>query len=151
MAGGRFQGKVALVTGGARGIGRATCERLGREGCAVVVTDCVDDEGEAVAKSIRDSEGRATYVHLDVSSEENWRAALAETVKVFGRLDVLVNNAGIARLEDLETETLEGYTKVIEINQLGVWLGMKTCIEQLKKTRGSIINVSSIYGAGGGN
>ena len=151
MAGGRFQGKVALVTGGARGIGKATCERLGREGCAVVVTDCIDVEGEAVAKSIRDSEGRALYVHLDVSSEDAWRQAVATTLKAFGRLDVLVNNAGIAHLEDLETETVEGYTKLIEVNQLGVWLGMKACIAELKKSRGSIINVSSIYGAGGGN
>jgi len=148
---GRFSGKVALVTGGARGIGKATCERLGREGCAVAVTDCIDDEGEAVAKSIRDTEGRAIYLHLDVSSENAWREVVARVVSAFGRIDVLVNNAGIARLEDVETETLEGYSKLISVNQTGVWLGMKSCIEQLKKAKGAIINVSSIYGAGGGN
>ncbi len=147
----RFQGKVALVTGGARGIGKATCERFAREGCAVVVTDFLDDEGEAVAKSIRDGEGRAAYVHLDVRSEAEWNKAVARTREAFGRLDVLVNNAGIARLEDVEQETLEGYKQLIEINQIGVWLGMKTCIAELKKARGSIINVSSIYGASGGN
>ncbi len=76
---------------------------------------------------------------------------MARTREAFGRLDVLVNNAGIARLEDVEQETLEGYKQLIEINQIGVWLGMKTCIAELEKSRGSIINVSSIYGASGGN
>jgi NAD(P)-dependent dehydrogenase (short-subunit alcohol dehydrogenase family) len=148
---GRFNGKVALVTGAARGIGKATCERMAREGCAVAVTDCLDDEGEALAKSIREAEGRARYFHLDVSSESAWVDTVARVVQAFGRLDVLVNNAGIARLEDVESETVEGFTKLIAVNQVGVWLGMKTCLEQLKKTKGSIINVSSIYGAGGGN
>ena len=146
-----FQGKVALVTGGARGIGKATCERLAREGCAVVVSDCIDNEGEAVAKAIRTSEARAIYAHLDVTSEQGWRDAVALALKTYGRLDVLVNNAGIARLEDLEQETLDGWTKILAVNQTGVFLGMQTCIAELKKTRGSIVNVSSIYGAGGGN
>jgi NAD(P)-dependent dehydrogenase (short-subunit alcohol dehydrogenase family) len=151
MASKRFQNKVVLVTGGARGIGKATCERFGREGSAVVVTDFLDEEGEAVAKSIRDREGRAIYVHLDVSSEKEWKSAIDAALTAFGRLDVLVNNAGVARLEDVEQETLEGYKKLIEINQVGVWLGMKACMSELKKTHGSIINVSSIYGASGGN
>ena len=146
-----FQGKVALVTGGARGIGKATCERFAREGCAVVVSDCIDGEGEAVAKSIREGERRAIYAHLDVTSEQGWRDALALTMKTFGRLDVLVNNAGIARLEDIEQETLDGWNKIFAVNQTGVFLGMKACLPELEKTRGSIVNVSSIYGAGGGN
>jgi NAD(P)-dependent dehydrogenase (short-subunit alcohol dehydrogenase family) len=146
-----FQGKVALVTGGARGIGAATCERLAREGAVVIVSDTIDDEGEAVAKLIRAGERRAIYVRLDVTSEQAWRDAVALCIKTYGRLDVLVNNAGIARLEDVEQETIEGWTKLIAVNQTGVFLGMKTCLPELEKTRGSIVNVSSIYGAGGGN
>jgi NAD(P)-dependent dehydrogenase (short-subunit alcohol dehydrogenase family) len=148
---GKLESKVAIVTGGARGIGKAACERLAREGCAVVVTDCIDDEGEIVANSIRESERRAIYAHLDVTSERNWVDVLSSTLKAYGRLDVLVNNAGIARLEDLEQETLEGWSKIIAVNQTGVFLGMKTCIVELEKMRGAIVNVSSIYGAGGGN
>ncbi len=147
----RFTRKVAIVTGGARGIGKATCELLAREGAVVIVTDCIDDEGEAVAKAIRDDDGRAFYMRLDVSSEAAWKEVVANVVSTYDRIDVLVNNAGIARLEDVEAETVEGYTKLIGINQIGVWLGMKTCLEALKKANGSIVNVSSIYGAGGGN
>lgn len=147
----RFKGKVAIVTGGARGIGKATCERLGREHCAVVVTDCADAEGEAVASALRDTEMRAVYMRLDVSSEDAWKEVVGRVRSMFGRIDVLVNNAGIARLEDVETETVDGYTKLISTNQVGVWLGMRACIEALKASRGAIVNVSSIYGAVGGN
>jgi NAD(P)-dependent dehydrogenase (short-subunit alcohol dehydrogenase family) len=147
---GTKNGRVALVTGGARGIGKATAERLGREHYKVVVTDCIDAEGEAVAASIRRGEGEAMYLHLDVGSEGAWIEAVARVEKTFGRLDVLVNNAGIARLEDIEAETVEGWNKLTAVNQLGVFLGMKSCIALLKKQRGSIVNVSSIYGASGG-
>jgi NAD(P)-dependent dehydrogenase (short-subunit alcohol dehydrogenase family) len=145
----RFDGKVAIVTGGARGIGRATALRLAREGAAVLVTDVLDEEGEALAAEIRRSEGRAAYEHLDVTSESEWRRAV-DRAATLGRVGVLVNNAGIARLEDVAHETLDGYEKVIAVNQTGVWLGMKAVAAELEKNGGAIVNVSSIYGAGGG-
>jgi NAD(P)-dependent dehydrogenase (short-subunit alcohol dehydrogenase family) len=146
---GRFQGQVALVTGAARGIGAATAERLAREGAMVVLTDVLDEEGGALAAEIRHREGRAVYEHLDVTSEAEWRRVV-DRAATFGRLGVLVNNAGIARGEDLESETREGYERLISVNQTGVWLGMKAAAAELKKHGGAIVNVSSIYGASGG-
>jgi NAD(P)-dependent dehydrogenase (short-subunit alcohol dehydrogenase family) len=145
----RFHGQVAIVTGAARGIGAATAQRLAREGAVVVITDVLDEEGQALASRIRQSEGRVVYEHLDVSSEAEWRRTV-DRAATLGRLGVLVNNAGIARMEDLESETREGYEKLIAVNQTGVWLGMKTVSAELRKHGGSIVNVSSIYGASGG-
>lgn len=145
----RFDGQVAIVTGGARGIGAATCTRLSREGASVLVTDVLDDEGEALAAEIRRAEGRAVYQHLDVTSEDEWRRAV-DRAATLGRVTVLVNNAGIATLADLEHETREGWEKVIATNQTSLWLGMKAAAGELKKNGGSIVNVSSIYGASGG-
>jgi NAD(P)-dependent dehydrogenase (short-subunit alcohol dehydrogenase family) len=146
----RFTGKVAIVTGGARGIGAATVRRLSSEGAIVLITDVLDDEGRALAEEIRRKEGRAVYEHLDVSSEAEWRRAV-DRAATMGPLKALVNNAGIARLEDLEKETVEGYAKLIAVNQTGVWLGMKVAAAELRKNAPSaIVNVSSIYGASGG-
>ena len=148
----RLQGKVALVTGGARGIGAASCVKLAQEGALVLVTDVIDGEGEAVAQSIRASGGRARYVHHDVSSEKEWAAAVDVAARELGALHALVNNAGVARIEDVEEETLEGYQKLIAINQTGAWLGMKAAVPHLRKAGGgSIVNVASIYGTVGGN
>lgn len=145
----RFDGQVAIVTGAARGIGAATARRLAREGAAVLLTDVVDDEGEAVAAELRRAERRAVYQHLDVASEDEWRRAV-DRAATLGKLTVLVNNAGIGTLPDLENETQEGWDKLIAINQTGAWLGMKTSAVELRKNGGSIVNVSSIYGASGG-
>jgi NAD(P)-dependent dehydrogenase (short-subunit alcohol dehydrogenase family) len=148
----RLKGRTALVTGGARGIGAATCDKLAREGAAVVVADVLDAEGRAIASSLEASGGRAIYTHLDVSSEAQWSAAVETTMRVFGALQILVNNAGIARIEDVETETLEGFQRLISINQTGAWLGMRAAAPVIRRAGGgSIINVSSIYGAVGGN
>ena len=147
----RFKGKSAIVTGGARGIGAATCRRLASEGCAVVIADVLEAEGEALAAELRAKDERAVFAKLDVSSEQQWQLAVDRAVATFGGLDVLVNNAGIARLEDVETETLEGFNQVVAINQTGAWLGMKAAMPALKKSRGAIVNVSSIYGAVGGS
>jgi len=148
----RLAGKVSLVTGGARGIGEAACLRLAAEGSAVVVTDVLDGEGEAVARAIQGRGGRACFVHHDVSREADWAAAVKTARERFAGLHVLVNNAGIARLEDVEQETLEGFERLIAINETGAWLGMKAVIPELRRAGGgSIINVSSIYGATGGN
>ena len=145
----RFQNQVAIVTGAARGIGAATAQRLADEGAAVVVADVLDAEGAKVAANIRAREGRAVFEHLDVTSEHEWRRAV-DRAATLGKLSVLVNNAGIARLEDLETETPEGYAALIAVNQTGVWLGMRAAAAELKRHRGAIVNVSSIYGASGG-
>ncbi|HET9952684.1 MAG TPA: glucose 1-dehydrogenase [Candidatus Eisenbacteria bacterium] len=148
---GRLQGKVAIVTGGARGIGAATCLKMAREGASVVVADVIDDEGEAVAAALAKEGGKALYVHLDVSSEPQWNDAMRGALRAFGALHVLVNNAGIARTEDVEQETLEGFRKIIDVNQIGAWLGMRAAVPQLRKSGGgAIVNVSSIYGFIGG-
>lgn len=146
----RFQGQVAIVTGAARGIGAATAHRLADEGAAVVVADVLDAEGTRVANDIRRREGRAIFEHLDVTSEGEWRRAVDRAASL-GRLSVLVNNAGIARNEDLEQETPEGYAQLIAVNQTGIWLGMRAVAAELKKHGGAIVNVSSIHGAAGGS
>ena len=148
----RFQGKVALVTGGARGIGEAACLRLAEEGAAVVVTDVLDQEGDAVARAIEKRGGRACFVHHDVAREADWASAVRTARERFDGLHILVNNAGIARIEDVEEETLEGFERLIAINETGAWLGMKAAVPELRRAGGgSIINISSIYGAIGGN
>jgi NAD(P)-dependent dehydrogenase (short-subunit alcohol dehydrogenase family) len=148
---GRLEGKVAIVTGGARGIGAATCVKMAREGASVVVADVLDGEGEALVTAIAKEGGKARYVHLDVSSEEAWKAAVRGTLQAFGALHVLVNNAGIASREDVEEETLAGYQRVLDVNQIGPWLGMKAVVPQLRAAGGGVIvNISSIYGAVGG-
>jgi NAD(P)-dependent dehydrogenase (short-subunit alcohol dehydrogenase family) len=126
---GTLAGRVALVTGGARGIGAATCRELASLGADVVVTDVLDDEGTALADALRKPGHKASYQHLDVADE----------------------NAGIGTFEDVEAESLDGYRRVIGINQIGVWLGMRAVIPQMRaQGGGSIINVSSIFGAVGG-
>lgn len=146
----RFQGQVAIVTGAARGIGAATAHRLAEEGAAVVVADVLDAEGARVANDIRRREGRAIFEHLDVTSEGEWRRAVDRAASL-GRLSVLVNNAGIAKNEDLEQETPEGYARIIAVDQTGIWLGMRAVAAELKKHGGAIVNVSSIDGASGGS
>ena len=117
-----LQGKVAIVTGGARGIGSASVRALVHEGAAVVITDVLDDEGDALARELCAEGANARYAHLDVSNEEHWQAIVEQTVRDLGHVDVLVNNAGIGTMEDVEQETREGWDRLIAINQTGVWL-----------------------------
>ncbi len=146
-----LQGKVAIVTGGARGIGSASVRALVEEGAAVVITDVLDDEGDALARELCVEGANARYAHLDVSSEEQWQAVVDRTVRDLGHVDVLVNNAGIGTMEDVEQETVEGWDRVVAINQRGVWLGMKAVVPGMKANGGgSIVNLSSIFGAVGG-
>ncbi len=146
-----MRGKVAVVTGAARGIGNATVRSLAREGTAVMATDILDDEGEAMARELSGGDGSVTYAHLDVTNEDEWLALVERTVRELGRLDILVNNAGIGSMADVEQETIEGWDRTIAINQRGVWLGMKAAIPRMKEHgSGSVINISSIFGAVGG-
>jgi NAD(P)-dependent dehydrogenase (short-subunit alcohol dehydrogenase family) len=146
-----LSGRVAIVTGAARGIGAAAAAELGAGGAVVVLTDVLDEEGEAAAAALRAKGVSATYRHLDVSSETEWAAVVAATVADHGRVDILVNNAGIGTMPDVEQETVEGWDQTTAINQRGVWLGMRAVVPEMREVGGgSIINVSSIFGAVGG-
>jgi NAD(P)-dependent dehydrogenase (short-subunit alcohol dehydrogenase family) len=143
----RFEGRVALITGGASGIGKATAKRIAAEGGAVVIADLQDGAGKDVVAEIEDAGGRAAYVHLDVTDEDGWAAAVAFAVDTFGGLDVLVNNAGIGDTEPIEVTTTATWNKVVAVTQTSVFLGMKAAAEALKASgHGAVVNVSSMYG-----
>ncbi|MFD2418786.1 glucose 1-dehydrogenase [Amycolatopsis pigmentata] len=138
----RLDGKVALVTGAARGQGAAAARRFVAEGAQVVVADVNDDEGAALAKEIG-----AVYQHLDVSAEADWAAAVETTLAAYGKLTVLVNNAGTLHFSELAKTTLADYRRVIDTNQIGAFLGMRSVVEPMERAGGgSIINVSSVEG-----
>ena len=146
-----LSGRVALVTGGARGIGAATADALAVSGASVVVTDVLDEEGEQVAAALRDRGHAVRYEHLDVSNEADWARVVGQAQAEYGGLHVLVNNAGIGTLPDVETETRVDWDRLIAINQTGTWLGMKHAIPAMRASGGgAVINVSSIFGAVGG-
>jgi NAD(P)-dependent dehydrogenase (short-subunit alcohol dehydrogenase family) len=128
----RFDERVALITGGASGIGKATAKRIATEGGAVVIADLQDEAGKAVAEEIERDGGKATYVHLDVTDEQGWTDAIAATLDAFGHLDILVNNAGIGDTDPLEVTTLDTWNKVVEVTQTSVFLGLKAAAEALK-------------------
>jgi 3(or 17)beta-hydroxysteroid dehydrogenase len=148
---GDLSNRVALVTGGASGIGAETCRTLAEEGATVVIGDIQDSQGEALAKTLGNG---SFYLHLDVASESEWRSVVDEIVKRCGRLDVLVNNAGIGgRSGNIENTTVEEWDRVNAVNVDGVFLGCKYAIAAMKRTgpgkeksRGSIVNISSIAG-----
>ena len=148
----RLAGRVALVTGAANGIGRATAHRLAAEGAAVVVTDVDDERGRAVVDGLVDGGARAAYLHHDVVSETDWQQAVAATVERFGGLDVLVNNAGVhGERESIEDVTLAAWERSIGILQTGVFLGMRCAAAPLRASgNASVVNISSIFGASGG-
>lgn len=143
---GRVEGKVALITGGARGLGEATGRRLAQEGATVVLTDVLDDLGQALAADIG---GRASYLNQDVTSEERWREVVDQVVAEHGRLDIVVNNAGIAHDATVEDTTLDAWRRVNSINSEAVFLGTREAIRVMKDQEprgGSIVNISSIAG-----
>jgi len=143
----RVAGKVALISGGAGGIGAATAKLLAKEGAAVVIADLLEDEGQATETSIAESGGRALFVNLDVTSEDSWNSAVQFAVSSFGKLDILVNNAGVSHRTGVEKTTSEAWDNVMDVNAKGVFLGTKAAIPEMRKAGGgSIINISSIYG-----
>lgn len=144
---GRLAGKVALISGGARGQGAAHAELFAEEGASVVLGDILDAEGEATAAALVERGFAASYVHLDVTQDADWRAAVAHAEERHGKLDVLVNNAGILGMPGILEETEEHWNQVIAVNQTGVFLGMRAAIPALQRAGGgSIVNTSSIWG-----
>jgi 3alpha(or 20beta)-hydroxysteroid dehydrogenase len=142
---GRLDGKVALITGGARGMGKSHVRHFAAEGARVVFGDVLDDKGAKVAAGL--DERSCRYIHHDVTSEAQWAAAVAAAVDTFGRLDVLVNNAGVLKFAPIADMSLDDFRRILEVNAVGCWLGMKTVIEPMKAAGGgSIINISSIEG-----
>lgn len=147
---GQVSGKVALVTGGASGIGRATALTLGREGAAVMVSDLNQAGAEAVAAEIVAAGGKAQAMQQDTTDENRWQAVIATTESAFGRLDVLVNNAGIAIAGPIETFSLADWRKQQAVNVDGVFLGVKHAFPAMRRAGGgSIVNISSIAGLRG--
>ncbi|MCZ4102522.1 glucose 1-dehydrogenase [Streptomyces sp. SID13666] len=138
---GKLDGRVVLITGASRGQGEQEARLFAAEGANVVLADVLDEQGEALAKEIGDS---ARYVHLDVSREEDWAAAVAATTEAFGRLDGLVNNAGILRFNELASTPLEEYQLVVQVNQVGAFLGMRAAIPAIEAAGGgTIVNTAS--------
>ena len=143
----RLQGKVAIITGGARGQGEAEARMFVREGAKVVFGDVLDDEGRQVEAEIAAAGGEAVYVRLDVTDENSWREAVGTAVSRFGKVDILVNNAGIASWNAGDDATVEEWDRIMEINAKGVFLGTKAVIPAMRAAGGgSIINISSISG-----
>lgn len=144
---GRLDGRVALISGAARGMGECEARLFAREGAKVVLGDVLEEQGQQVAREILQDGGAATFVRLDVTAEDDWRRAVEVTEQTYGKLDVLVNNAGIVRMAPLDETNLEAWNAVINVNQTGVFLGMKYAVPAMRRAGGgSIINISSIAG-----
>jgi 3(or 17)beta-hydroxysteroid dehydrogenase len=137
----RLDGKVAFLSGAARGIGGETARLMSKAGARVAIGDVLDEPGRKLAREID-----GFYVHLDVTDEASWAAALDATVKKYGKLDVLVNNAGIFNGKGVEDATLDEWHKLVAVNLTGVVLGTRAALPHLKKTKGNIVNTASIAG-----
>ena len=143
----RLQGKVALITGAARGQGAVEARMFAQEGAKVVLADVLDQEGAGVAAEIAEAGGDAVYVHLDVTNEDDWEAGVRSAVSSFGKLDILVNNAGIWRRGHVVETSTEQWDSVLDVNAKGVFLGTKAAIPEMRKAGGgSIVNISSTAG-----
>ncbi|MBV7696635.1 SDR family NAD(P)-dependent oxidoreductase [Streptomyces sp. TRM70350] len=140
---GKLDGRVVIITGAARGQGEQEARLFREEGAEVVVTDVLDDQGEALAKEIG-----ARYVHLDVSREEQWSAAVTATKEAYGRIDGLVNNAGILRFNALVDTPLDEFMEVVRVNQVGCFLGIRTVAPEMTDG-GTIVNTASYTGMTG--
>jgi NAD(P)-dependent dehydrogenase (short-subunit alcohol dehydrogenase family) len=147
----RLKDKVAIITGSAHGMGEAEARLFAREGAKVVVADVLAGDAEVVAGAIRAKGGEATAAKIDVTSEVEWADLIGKTLGTYGRLDILVNNAGISGSSVGDPDGLDGWHRIIAVNQTSVFLGTKLAAEQMAKTgSGSIVNISSIMGFVGG-
>ena len=143
----RLEGKVALITGGARGQGEAEVKLFAKEGAKVIIADILDEEGKKLEAEISELGGECFYSHLDVTDSENWKETVSKAVTRFGKLDILVNNAGVADWGTNDDPTEEIWDTVMGVNAKGVFLGTKYVIPEMQKSGGgSIINISSISG-----
>ena len=143
----RLNNKAVLISGGARGMGSVEAKLFCSEGASVIIGDILEDEGRKIEAEINESGGVCIFVRLDVTSEEDWDSAVNLTVERFGKLDVLINNAGIFPMESVEETTVESWDRVMDVNAKGVFLGTKAAIPVMKTSGGgSIINLSSIAG-----
>ena len=146
----RLEGKVALISGGARGQGAVEANLFAREGAKVVIGDLLEEEGKQVEAQINESGGEATYVHLDVTQEDDWRSAVETAVSRYGKLDILVNNAGILIRKGLEETTVEDWDRIMGVNAKGVFLGTKHAIPAMRRAGGGSINKYFLHGGSGG-
>jgi NAD(P)-dependent dehydrogenase (short-subunit alcohol dehydrogenase family) len=143
----RLQDKVAIVTGAAHGMGEAEARLFAAEGAKVIVADILGSDAERVAADIRAGGGEATAARVDVTSEAEWKDLIAKALATYGRLDILVNNAGISGSSVGDPDSLEGWRRIIAVNQTSVFLGTRIAAEEMAKTGGgSIVNISSIMG-----
>ena len=146
----RLEGKVALISGGARGMGATEARLFASEGARVVLGDILEEHGQQVQAEVAESGGEAVFVRLDVTVESDWRRAVDTTVQRFGKLDILVNNAGIFDRSTVQSQTIESWDRVMGINAKGVFLGTKAAIPAMRDAGGgSIVNISSVAGLTG--
>ena len=143
----RLEGKVALISGGARGQGAVEAKLFAREGAKVVFGDILDESGKQVELETHEAGGEAAYVHLDVTREDDWRTAVNTAIDRYGKLDILVNNAGILIRKGIEDTTEEDWDRIMGVNAKGAFLGTKHCIPAMRQAGGgSIVNISSTAG-----
>ena len=143
----RLDGKVAFISGGARGMGAAEARLFAREGAKVAIGDILNDDGRKVEAEINETGGECVFLHLDVTSESEWSSVIQSVVARFGKLDIMVNNAGISGHGMIEDVTVEEWDRVMDVNAKGVFLGTKVAIPEMRKAGGgSIINISSQLG-----
>ena len=143
----RLEGKVAIISGGARGMGAVEARLFAREGASVGIADILEDEGRRLEAEIAEAGGQASFIKLDVTSEDDWQRAVESIVRSYGKLDALVNNAGIFHLATVEDTTVEDWDQILSVNGKGVFLGTKAAIPEMRRAGGgSIVNISSIAG-----
>jgi 3(or 17)beta-hydroxysteroid dehydrogenase len=143
---GRVEGKTAIVTGAARGLGQAIALLLAKEGAKVAVTDILEDGGKKTAEEIRRGGGEAIFIKHDVTSEDSWSGVVKQVLSEFGKLDILVNNAGVQVVKEIAETSLEDWRGLMSVNLDGVFLGTKHAIRAMKESGGSIVNISSVAG-----
>ena len=147
---GKLDGQVALISGGARGQGEQQARVFAREGAAIAIGDILEEDGNRVAESINDTGGEAMFKRLDVSDQSSWAEMVEATTEQFGKLSILINNAGILTNSSIEDTSVQEYLETIRINQVGVWLGIRAAIKPMREAGGGcIINTSSTAGLEG--